>query len=37
MAQVDGLDRKLDGLQWRRTSVIVAMWITTMLTILLRH
>lgn len=31
------LDRKIDGLQWRLTALIVGTWITTMLAVLLHR
>jgi hypothetical protein len=35
--RLDGLGRRLDGFQWRMTSLVVVMWITTILAILLKH
>ena len=34
---LDGLGRRLDGFQWRMTSLIVVTWVTTMVAILLKH
>jgi hypothetical protein len=36
-SRLDTLGQKVDGLQWRMTSLILVTWITTMLTMLLRH
>jgi hypothetical protein len=36
-SRLDTLGQKVDGLQWRMTSLILVTWITTILTMLLRH
>lgn len=36
-SRLDGLDRKVDGLHWRMTSLIVGTWLTTILAIILHH
>ena len=36
-ARFNGVDRKIDGLQWRMTSLIVGTWITTILAVILHH
>jgi hypothetical protein len=36
-SRFDSLGQKVDGLQWRLTSLIVVTWITTILAVLLRH
>ncbi|MBV8149530.1 MAG: hypothetical protein JO092_10595 [Candidatus Eremiobacteraeota bacterium] len=35
--RLDTLGQKVDGLQWRLTSLIVVTWITTILAVMLRH
>ena len=35
--RLDTLGQKVDGLQWRLTSLIVVTWITTILAVILRH
>lgn len=36
-SRLDQIGQKVDGLQWRMTSLIVATWVTTMIAFLLTH